>query len=67
MVVPDASSSADGLFGYDVDVALGGRNKAWVFSGAPKEGFSIYNQINVDYYKDNNESRSYRYVKNVEG
>ena len=41
VVVPDAASSADGLFGYDVDVALGARNRAWVFSGAPKVGFIV--------------------------
>ena len=42
VIVPDAASSPDGLFGYDVDVAVGERNKAWVFSGAPKGGFLIY-------------------------
>ena len=40
IVAPDAASSPDGLFGYDVDVALSGRgDTAWVFSGAPKAGF----------------------------
>ena len=43
---PDAASSGDGLFGYDVDVALGARNEAWVFSGAPKAGFKDLENLN---------------------
>lgn len=38
---PSTATAADGLFGYDVDVAtVGADNKVWVFSGAPKDRVS---------------------------